>query len=132
MIGAALRYFLVVFASGFVLGTVRVLLVAPALGEVAAVLLELPFMLAISWLAARACVVTRVSSAGAAAGAGSVAFGLLMFAECALAVALFGKSPAGWATELVEAPGLIGLIGQLVFAAMPWLILVYRTPVGRA
>jgi hypothetical protein len=42
-------YFLVVFLLGFGLGTIRVLFVAPRLGQTTAVLLETPLMLAASW-----------------------------------------------------------------------------------
>jgi hypothetical protein len=43
----------VVFFVGFILGTVRVLLIAPRLGETAAVLLETPVMLVASWFVCR-------------------------------------------------------------------------------
>jgi hypothetical protein len=48
---AAIGYFAVVFGMGFLLGTLRVLHIAPRLGEEFAVLIELPLMLAISWVA---------------------------------------------------------------------------------
>jgi hypothetical protein len=48
---AAIGYFAVVFGMGFLLGTLRVLLIAPRLGEELAVVVELPVMLTVSWLA---------------------------------------------------------------------------------
>ena len=48
---AGVVYFAVVFATGFALGTVRTLWLAPALGERRAELLETPFMLAACGLA---------------------------------------------------------------------------------
>ena len=39
-IAAAVVYFALAFAAGFVLGTVRVMLVGPRIGEIAAVLIE--------------------------------------------------------------------------------------------
>jgi hypothetical protein len=53
---AGLAYFAVVFAVGFALGTVRVLWLAPRLGERIAEIAEMPFMIAASWFAARAIV----------------------------------------------------------------------------
>ena len=55
-IKAATAYFAIVFGIGFVLGTARVLVIIPRIGELAAVLLEVPVMLATSWFAARWCI----------------------------------------------------------------------------
>jgi hypothetical protein len=44
-----LRYFAGVFAVGFLLGTVCTLWLAPAVGEVAAVAIELPVIIGASW-----------------------------------------------------------------------------------
>lgn len=49
----AVAYFLLVFGAGFVLGTVRVLLILPLVGERAAELLEMPLMLTVIVFAAR-------------------------------------------------------------------------------
>lgn len=49
--GAGLAYWAVVFALGFVLGTIRVTWVIPAVGLMPATLLELPIILGASWLA---------------------------------------------------------------------------------
>jgi uncharacterized membrane protein len=53
---ARAMYFVVVFSIAFVLGTIRVLLVAPRLGETIAVMIEAPLILAVSWFASRRCV----------------------------------------------------------------------------
>jgi hypothetical protein len=50
---------------------------------------------------------------------GARAFALLMIAEAALGVLAFGESLTGWAASLFAMPGVIGLAGQLAFAAMP-------------
>lgn len=47
---ASFAYFGLIFALGFAVGTVRVLADVPSLGETGAVVLELPIMLAASWL----------------------------------------------------------------------------------
>src|SRR6056297_2168880 len=48
---AAAAYAGLVFAAGIVLGTLRTLVLAPALGPLGAVLAELPVILALAWLA---------------------------------------------------------------------------------
>ncbi|MDQ7010342.1 MAG: hypothetical protein Q9M29_00840, partial [Mariprofundaceae bacterium] len=47
---AGIAYFAMVFAAGFMLGIVRVMLLAPNVGETLAVAIELPIMLAVSWI----------------------------------------------------------------------------------
>ena len=48
----ALLYVATVFAAAFILGTLRVLVLAPRLGELAAVTLEVPVVLGLSWIVA--------------------------------------------------------------------------------
>ena len=50
---AAICYFGVVFGIGFVLGVIRILLLVPMLGERVAELVEMPFMVLASLIAAR-------------------------------------------------------------------------------
>ena len=50
---AGIFYFATVFAVGFALGTIRVLTIVPRVGEMVAIVIEVPFILAISWLASR-------------------------------------------------------------------------------
>lgn len=50
---AASAYFLTLFALGFALGTIRVLAVAPRIGELAATLAEVPVMLAAAFFVCR-------------------------------------------------------------------------------
>jgi len=52
---AAFAYFSLVFAVAFLLGALRVLFVDPRLGPLQAVLLEVPLVLAVSWLVAGRC-----------------------------------------------------------------------------
>jgi len=118
---AAIAYWAVVFALGFVLGTIRVLWVIPLVGLLPATLIELPLMLAASWFAA-GWLVRRFSLASArkALAAGGLAFVILMIAECALASVMTGQSPAEWLAGLRQPHALLGLAGQIVFALMPW------------
>jgi hypothetical protein len=124
---AATAYWAVVFALGFVLGSIRVLWLVPLVGLMPATALELPIILAASWLAA-GWLVRRfaiVSSAEALA-VGALAFAILMAAECALAGVLNGQTPALWLAGLRQPHALLGLAGQVVFALMPWLRLRAR------
>ncbi|MGB5195404.1 MAG: hypothetical protein WBN70_20640 [Polyangiales bacterium] len=118
---AGATYFAVVFAAGFVLGTVRVLLLIPRFGALPSVLLELPLMLAISWIACgwvlrRFQVPPRIA---ARLSMGAIAFALLMLAEVALSLGAFGGSMSDYLEELTTPHGLVGLAGQLLFALMP-------------
>jgi hypothetical protein len=118
---AGLAYWAVVFALGFVLGTVRVLWLAPLVGLMPATLLELPVMLGASWWASgRLMRRFAIAQTGAALAMGGLAFALLMAAECALAVVLTGQTPAQWLTDLRQPHAAVGLAGQVVFALMPW------------
>ncbi len=118
---AGLAYWAVVFALGFVLGTIRVLWLAPLVGLLPATALELPVMLGASWLAS-GWLVRRFSIMTAAEGlaAGGLAFALLMIAECTLAVTMMGQSPGLWLAGLHQPHALLGLTGQIAFALMPW------------
>lgn len=118
---AGLFYFGTVFAAGVALGAVRVTLLVPAMGEFGAVLVELPVILGLAWLAAGWAVRRFDVPVGLPRLVmGEVAFVLLIGAEFALGVAL-GRPPgavvAGWATPA----GALGLAGQVVFGALPWL-----------
>ncbi len=119
----ALIYLAAIFALGFVLGTVRTLWLAPAVGHLAAVALELPVMLGASWWLARRMAARRpLPSRGAALAAGGIAFALLMGLELALGVALFGQSAGQWLAALTTPSGALGLAGQALFALMPALV----------
>ena len=65
---AGALYAIIVFPIGFVLGTIRVLLLVPRLGGTTAVVLEVPFMLTASWFVCRWCV-DRCATYGSLAGA---------------------------------------------------------------
>ena len=67
---AGALYFALVFGAGFALGTLRVLFVVPRLGGRNAELIEAPFMLVVTFLAAR-WTARRLAIVGASAGAPS-------------------------------------------------------------
>lgn len=118
---AALSYFAAVFALGFVLGTVRTLVLLPRLSELAAVLMELPLMLAASWwlslrLVARWHVPAKPAHRLAMGGG---AFLLLMIAEWVLATLLFGLDSSQWLGRFTSPAGALGLAGQTAFGLIP-------------
>ena len=122
---ASMAYFAIAFAVGFVLGTIRVLVVVPLFGDTGAVLLELPVMLAVSWFAS-AWLVGRLAVSPAARERlvmGAVAFALLMLAELSVSVFRLRFRPAGrGALATYQTPGAqLGLAAQIAFALFPWL-----------
>ncbi|MCC6306088.1 MAG: hypothetical protein IT545_12945 [Rhodobacteraceae bacterium] len=119
-LGAGAAYGAAIFALGVVLGTVRVLVLAPRVGALGAVAVELPVMLGASWLAAGA-LARRFgvpARAGARAAMGAAGFVLLIAAEVALGRSL-GQDPARQAAALATAAGAAGLAGQVAFALIP-------------
>lgn len=120
---SAVLYWGIVFALGFVLGTIRTLLLAPRVGLLPATALELPIMLGASWWAA-GLLMRRfgIGTNGGALAMGALAFALLMLAECALALVLVGQAPSQWLAGLRQPHALLGLAGQVAFALIPWLI----------
>jgi xanthine/uracil/vitamin C permease (AzgA family) len=119
---AAFVYFAVVFAFAFALGVVRTLLIAPWTGALAAVLMEVPVVVVVSWIAARRVLRERDFTSGQRAAMGAIAFALLMASEALLAGVLRGQSVGEWAGEVGTPPGLIGLAGQIGFALIPLLV----------
>ena len=113
-------YAIIVFLIGFILGTIRVLLVAPRLGETTAVIIEAPIMLAASWFVCRWCVdrlhVTR--NVPARSLMGFVAFLVLMSAEIGLG-AVLGRSLVDQLAAYGSPAGAIGLGAQMIFVMFP-------------
>ena len=127
-IKAGILYFAIVFAAGFLLGTLRVFILLPLTGEFAAVALELPVMLVISWLACRK-LISRFSVPATTEPRlvmGALAFGLLLLAEVGLSGFAFNRSVAEYFALLQTAPGLLGLAGQIAFAFIPLLLLRHQ------
>jgi hypothetical protein len=124
VVKAGVAYFAVVFAAGFVLGTIRTILLVPRVGAFAAVLIELPFMLAIAWFVCGWLIgLFAVDSAWTTRLAmGAIAFVLLMLAELVLTIAAFGGTAASFVAALGTPAGALGLAGQVVFAALPLLV----------
>lgn len=112
-------YAALTFLAGAVLGTLRVVLIAPRIGETLAVLLELPVMVGLSWAMAG----TILRRSGLRRGRprlvmGAAGFAVLMTAEFALSLAM-GQPWHGFLAGFARPAGALGLAGQLVFAAIP-------------
>lgn len=118
---AALTYFVLTFAAGFALGTIRVLLVVPLVGELIAVLVEVPLMLTIAWLAC-GWTLQRFQVPATTTDRlvmGSVAFALLMIAEVIVGTMLFGRTLAAQMATFRDVEAQIGLAAQIIYAAFP-------------
>ncbi|MGB8623456.1 MAG: hypothetical protein WCD16_11605 [Paracoccaceae bacterium] len=118
---AGVAYFGAVFAAGVILGTLRTLLLVPALGEVPAVVIEIPVMLTISWVVSRWLVRRFAVSARLPERVtmGVAALVLLLLAEAALAILVFQRPFQAHLTHYTTLPGALGLAAQVCFAAMP-------------
>jgi len=110
-----------VFAAGFVLGVLRTLVLVPLLGELAAVVIELPVILTIAWLVCTRILRRWPLSPHSALGMGTIAFLLLMAAEAGLSTLLAGRSLAEHLALYSQLPHQLGLAGQLAFALFPWI-----------
>jgi hypothetical protein len=123
---AGFAYFLIVFAAGFALGALRTLLLEPAVGRLAAVAIELPVMLTVSWLACGWCVKRfRVAAMWSDRWLmGGLAFALLIASEASLFVLLGGGSPAAFLHSQTEPGGALGLAGQCLFGLLPVLLVL--------
>ncbi len=118
-------YFAMVFGIGFVLGTLRVVLLVPKLGARAAELLEIPVMLVMVFLIGR-WIGHRCQSRSQALSVGMLALIMLLGAEVGLAFALFGKTPAEALLEKDPVSGTAYYLALMVFAAMPFVYLSGR------
>ena len=118
---AGFAYFGVIFSLGFALGAIRNLVVAPLVGEVSAVSLEAPLMLAASWLVCGWILRTFAVDhrTGPRVAMAVTAFVLLMVAEAAVGALLFARDPMTLLQVLRTPAGLIGLASQIGFAVAP-------------
>jgi hypothetical protein len=117
----AVLYFLLVFGAGFVLGTVRVLVLVPLLGERAAELMEMPLMLGIiaasaRWIVRHGLVQDRRSSALVV---GFIALGMVLIADLAVGMWLRGLSATEVFLDRDPVSGAAYYVSLLLFAAMP-------------
>lgn len=116
-------YFALVFALGFLLGTVRTFFVqdAPGAGRLLGVLIELPIMLSASWFLCRSvvCRLAVAPTVAARAVMGGLAFALLLLAELAVGALLFGRTTGEHFALYKDTSYALGLAAQMAFALMP-------------
>jgi hypothetical protein len=120
LLKASAIYFISVFGVGFVLGTIRVLLIVPHLGVRWAELLEQPLMLLASFYFAR--LVVRHFGPFASAGRlaiGIIALAFLLAAELGLTVFVQGLTLAQYAASRDAVAGVVYLLSLAAFALMP-------------
>jgi hypothetical protein len=121
---AAIRYFLIVFAAGFVFGTIRTLTTADTPdARLVAVAIEFPAIIAVSWFACRYTI--RRHSVPASTtdrlAMGAIAFSILMLAEFSLDYALTGRSVEDRFALYAQPAYMLGLAGQVLFALLPFI-----------
>jgi len=119
-----LVYCVLTYGIGFVLGTIRVLLITPNIGPIFAVMLELPFMvLASALVCPRVIIWFSISDDfGQRMTMGAVGFTALMLIEAGMGQFIFGQTPTVFLDALLTPEGMLGLFGQLCFALMPIVI----------
>jgi hypothetical protein len=124
VVKAAVTYFALVFGTGFVLGPIRVLWVAPRLGDRVAELLESPLLLVAMILAAR-WIVRRFALPPASAArlaTGMLAVALVLAAEFALVSPVRGMSIADYFAAQDPVSGTVVYALQGLMAFLPLLV----------
>ncbi|MBX9458721.1 MAG: hypothetical protein KL863_23245 [Rhizobium sp.] len=111
------------FAFGFMLGALRGMFLSPVVGELTAVLIEMPIILVLCWLVASRIFPGRGLLPGQGIEIGLTAFLLLQIAESLLFGAI---GPYGYVDNMLFYLGdlsparVAGLIGQVLFAIIPF------------
>jgi hypothetical protein len=120
---AGIAYTAIVFVFAFAVGTIRATQIEPRVGEIPAVLLEAPIVLAVSWRVSLWCNrrfhVDRDSRARTLMGV--VAFSFLMLLELSFSVFMFGETVVHYLVRTASISGAIGLATQVCFAVIPWI-----------
>ena len=118
---AGVLYFVLVFAAGFVLGTIRTLWVVPRLGVRAAELMEAPIMFGVSILAAR-WVVRHVGIPplwSKRLALGCIALGLMLLVEFTVVLWIRGLTLRGYFETRDPVSGAVYFVTLGAFAVIP-------------
>ena len=119
----ATAYFAIVFTVGFALGILRVLWLAPLVGERSAELLEMPLMLVAIFYSAR--FVTRRLPASHQVDlviSGGLALVFLLAVEFSVVLWLRGLSISQYLADRDPISGAVYFVMLIVFATMPWAV----------
>ena len=128
IIRAGFAYYLLVFSSGFILGTARVLWIVPRLGTRMSELLEAPVMLLVTIVAAR-WVVRHLAvrpTRSARIGLGFVALTLLLVSEFGLVLWLRGMTIREYFASRDRVSGTVYYILLGLVAVVPLLVGPYE------
>lgn len=120
-------YFGIVFAFGFALGAIRVLLLVPYLGEENSELLEVPFMIFVCYLSAR-YVVTLAgdrSTAPQMVVVGILALLYLLAVEFSAVLWLRELSVAEYLNSKYSVAGIAYVVSLVLYTTFPYV--VYRS-----
>ena len=126
-------YFLIMFGVGWILGPIRELWAVPRFGRLTGVLLEAVIMLIAMAVSAR-WVIRRFQvrpTFGSTISMGLAALAILLPAEIAGVVWVWGLSLRDYLGSFATGPGLASLLMFVLFAAMPMIVMrVGRSSVG--
>jgi len=123
IVKAAGLYFALVFGAGFVLGTMRVLLLVPAVGTRTAELLEMPIMCMVIMLSAR-WVTQHLQvppTASSRLGMGGMALAMVLSLDFTVVLWIRGLSFSQYKEAFDPVAGTAYFVMLGLFALMPWL-----------
>ena len=124
VVKAGVAYFALVFAAGFVFGSIRVPFLVPRVGERIAELIETPFMFVVVVAAAR--FISRryalPTQTAIRLVVGFIGLALLVAAEFALAAILQQRSPGEFIASRDPVSGPVFALMLVLFALMPFIL----------
>ena len=124
IIKLGLIYFSLVFAAGFLLGTIRVLFVVPEIGERYAELIEMPIMLFAIYYSAR-FIVRKVEKGEVVSTylyVGILSLMILLMFEFTIVLGLQGISIKQYLASRDPVSGAVYVLSLIVYMLMPLLI----------
>lgn len=124
IVAAAVLYFAIVFAAGFVLGPIRALWLEPNVGTTLAVLIEAPFLLGVMALAARWAPqkLDASNEVFPMVAMGLLALAFVLAAEFTVGRWLRGQTPLEQLGYLATPAGIVYVVLLALFAFMPALM----------